>query len=119
MVRPDAYFGSPWSGTSLWDSNHSEVQDVLRTFDLDRSKVIVRGRFFEASPISNSLNIVETVDLLASDRTGGESGIRTHGRVSPTHAFQACSFNHSDISPFRWNQQFTGGWGPLQKQTVT
>ena len=32
-------------------------------------------------------------------RIGGESGIRTHGRVSPTHAFQACSFNHSDISP--------------------
>ena len=38
--------------------------------------------------------------------TGGESGIRTHGRVSPTHAFQACSFNHSDISPREWNQQF-------------
>src|SRR5215203_5508058 len=35
--------------------------------------------------------------------TGGESGIRTHGRVSPTHAFQACSFNHSDISPYRIN----------------
>src|SRR4051794_26720847 len=32
-------------------------------------------------------------------KAGGESGIRTHGRVSPTHAFQACSFNHSDISP--------------------
>ena len=31
---------------------------------------------------------------------GGERGIRTLGRVSPTHAFQACSFNHSDISPF-------------------
>ena len=30
---------------------------------------------------------------------GGESGIRTHGRVTPTHAFQACSFNRSDISP--------------------
>ena len=30
---------------------------------------------------------------------GGESGIRTHGGVSPTHAFQACSFSHSDISP--------------------
>src|SRR5207247_7418344 len=29
----------------------------------------------------------------------GESGIRTHGGVSPTHAFQACSLNHSDISP--------------------
>ena len=36
---------------------------------------------------------------------GGESGIRTHGRVSPTHAFQACSFNHSDISPDEWIQQ--------------
>ena len=32
-------------------------------------------------------------------RTGGESGIRTHGRVSPTHAFQACSFYDSYISP--------------------
>ena len=38
-------------------------------------------------------------------RGGGESGIRTHGRVSPTHAFQACSFNHSDISPGEWMQQ--------------
>ena len=39
----------------------------------------------------------ERSERLAKD--GGESGIRTHGRVSPTHAFQACSFNHSDISP--------------------
>src|SRR3989454_3768353 len=30
---------------------------------------------------------------------GGEGGIRTHGEVSPTHAFQACSFSHSDTSP--------------------
>src|SRR5881396_3540254 len=32
-------------------------------------------------------------------RLSGESGIRTHGGVTPTHAFQACSLNHSDISP--------------------
>src|SRR6266704_6598426 len=31
--------------------------------------------------------------------SGGEGGIRTHGRVSPTHAFQACSLNRSDTSP--------------------
>ena len=31
---------------------------------------------------------------------GGERGIRTLGRVSPTHAFQACAFNHSAISPY-------------------
>ncbi len=30
---------------------------------------------------------------------GGEGGIRTLGRVTPTHAFQACSFSHSDTSP--------------------
>ena len=35
---------------------------------------------------------------------GGEKGIRTLGTISRTHAFQACSFNHSDISPFEWNQ---------------
>src|SRR5947209_3819100 len=30
---------------------------------------------------------------------GGERGIRTLGRVSPTHAFQACALNRSAISP--------------------
>ncbi len=29
----------------------------------------------------------------------GESGIRTHGGVAPTHDFQSCSLSHSDISP--------------------
>ena len=33
--------------------------------------------------------------------------------------FQACSFNHSDISPFKWNQQFSGGRRSRQTQTVT
>ena len=30
---------------------------------------------------------------------GGESGIRTHDRVAPIHALQACALNHSAISP--------------------
>jgi hypothetical protein len=33
------------------------------------------------------------------NRYGGEGGIRTHGRVSPTLAFEASSFNRSDTSP--------------------
>ena len=45
-------------------------------------------------------NMVECAGL--REWSGGESGIRTHGRVSPTHAFQACSFNRSDISPETW-----------------
>ncbi len=38
---------------------------------------------------------------MRSVRRGGESGIRTHGTVSRTHAFQACTFSHSVISPRR------------------
>src|SRR5690349_19829976 len=34
-----------------------------------------------------------------AEMNGGEKGIRTLGTVSRTHAFQACSLNHSDISP--------------------
>ena len=30
---------------------------------------------------------------------GGEGGIRTHDRVSPIHAFQACALSHSATSP--------------------
>ena len=36
-----------------------------------------------------------------ASKDGGESGIRTHVRVSPKHAFQACAFSHSAISPAR------------------
>jgi hypothetical protein len=34
-----------------------------------------------------------------STANGGEGGIRTRGTVTRTHAFQACSFGHSDTSP--------------------
>ena len=37
--------------------------------------------------------------LTSSKISGGERGIRTLDRVSPIHAFQACAFNHSAISP--------------------
>ena len=51
-----------------------------------------RGDYGEAIPARvNASNLNRLV--------GGERGIRTLGRVSPTHAFQACAFNHSAISP--------------------
>jgi hypothetical protein len=47
-------------------------------------------------------------------RTGGESGIRTHVTLSSKHAFQACAFSHSAISPanvLRWEAGWeVGGW---------
>src|SRR5580658_7271308 len=36
---------------------------------------------------------------IKNKRTGGESGIRTHVTLSSKHAFQACAFSHSAISP--------------------
>ena len=37
-------------------------------------------------------------------KSGGESGIRTHVTFSSKHAFQACAFSHSAISPeTRWD----------------
>jgi hypothetical protein len=47
-------------------------------------------------------NLIPSIefDLLGfSGVAGGESGIRTHGTVSRTHAFQACALSHSAISP--------------------
>jgi hypothetical protein len=35
-----------------------------------------------------------------SSRGGGQRGIRTLGRLSPTHAFQACAIDHSATCPF-------------------
>ena len=35
---------------------------------------------------------------------GGESGIRTHGTLSRTHAFQACALSRSAISPSGWRK---------------
>jgi hypothetical protein len=37
-------------------------------------------------------------------RFGGEGGIRTHGPVAETHAFQACRFVHSRTSPRRFSK---------------
>ncbi len=44
--------------------------------------------------------------------SGGESGIRTHGTLSGTHAFQACAFNHSAISPKNLGFSARGARGP-------
>jgi hypothetical protein len=40
-----------------------------------------------------------TKNTIKSTFPGGESGIRTHGTLSRTHAFQACALSHSAISP--------------------
>ena len=69
-----------------------------------------RSTVFETAPIDHSGTSPELVfgcrarhgSAVALDgfvRIGGERGIRTLGRLSPTHTFQACSLNHSDISP--------------------
>lgn len=37
---------------------------------------------------------------VVEESSGGGGGIRTHGGVAPTHAFEACSFGRSDTPPW-------------------
>ena len=41
---------------------------------------------------------------LSTSLSGGEGGIRTHGPIAGTHAFQACRFDHSRTSPHRFSR---------------
>ena len=59
------------------------------------SRLYKRGLFLPGC----GYEIVQPVLPSLHPNTGGESGIRTHVRVSPKHAFQACAFSHSAISP--------------------
>ena len=86
--------------------------DVLRvgafTFETMPAVQIQRHCFRTARSLARYCTLGELISLnivvSPGNLVGGESGIRTHGRVSPTHAFQACSIDHSDISPFRINE---------------
>ena len=99
-VRPPDVWGSRTAWLPPTDSKHRASKFVA-------VPCVVR---WPRRWLQNSRSSLKSRAFLGGRRTGGESGIRTHGRVSPTHAFQACSFNHSDISPHLWNQQFTGQW---------
>src|SRR3954468_13764206 len=54
--------------------------------------------------------VAHTPVLWGTLKTGGESGIRTHVRVSPKHAFQACAFSHSAISPALCPERMHHAW---------
>ena len=74
-------------------------RDALRR-DLIACQSGIRCRERRAQHVAANGKTTRTdTERASASEGGGESGIRTHGRVSPTHAFQACSLNHSDISP--------------------
>ncbi len=56
-------------------------------------------RFNMAYRINKQGFLVKELEINWQAKNGGETGIRTQGTVASTHAFQACSLNHSDISP--------------------
>ena|SRR6185437_4487805 len=59
-----------------------------------------RTRHRSDAKFFSELTVRGNSSLVGPRDSGGESGIRTHVRVSPKHAFQACAFSHSAISPF-------------------
>jgi hypothetical protein len=61
------------------------------------SATVIRARILERPRYRR--HIGPDAQHLGGEQAGGESGIRTHGTVSRTHAFQACALSHSAISP--------------------
>ena len=63
----------------------------------------IRSRTLRAARFVPSADLSEPAGTFWDEKhayeTGGEGGIRTHVRVSPKHAFQACAFSHSATSP--------------------
>ena len=81
---------------SIWLPSLCEcLQTILAVFDVKTAPKLtfgLRGYLVTGSTSYWSLQ-------LAAAEKNGESGIRTHGEVTPTHDFQSCSLSHSDISP--------------------
>src|SRR5690606_41795247 len=72
-----------------------DIRDPLsfptrRSSDLERAAAGNAGAGNDKAPLDSGA--LRTL-------SGGEGGIRTLDTVSRIHAFQACSFNHSDTSP--------------------
>jgi hypothetical protein len=77
----------------------SEILDITRPFVPDAVASMIAMTLENGTYADFDKKFANLLRILADLKVGGERGIRTLGRVSPTHAFQACSFNHSDISP--------------------
>ena len=87
---------------------HTNIVTAIGTFqDIARPALgLVHGSTLitlttREEPFDSSARMADSLRAFRLRRNGGEGGIRTHGRVSPTHAFQACSLNRSDTSPRR------------------
>ena len=56
-------------------------------------------------PVAVCFDVSQAVDCVSvasiEQPDGGQGGIRTLGNIAATHAFQACSFDHSDTCPWR------------------
>ena len=70
--------------------------ETVRLFDIDTMALIYK-------------DLVELAKRTVGQREkyGGEGGIRTLEQFDPLHAFQACSFSHSDTSPYNCNLRET------------
>src|SRR5262249_6691672 len=87
-------------GTKPAVAAHPRTNVFVRTA-LFLQTLLFRLSLAFSSPTQNKWHKSNLIDITGF-KYGGESGIRTHVRVSPKHAFQACAFSHSAISPALW-----------------
>src|SRR5947208_11069685 len=89
---------------------HSDIRTTLNIYgDVVTNEMAQAHCKGGAAGLTSQSDCKLIAGSVKSFKTGGESGIRTHVRVSPKHAFQACAFSHSAISPALSGSLRSGG----------
>ena len=94
-----------WTGQDNQPFNERTLQEIAKPVQVAGKSGSGQGNRsgVPGSPcnVRNSVRLVDPIWLLPDTvgGRGGETGIRTLGTLSRTHAFQACALNHSAISP--------------------
>ena len=65
-----------------------------------QSVMTLQKELIRHADIKTTMKVYLAAMAAPTRHDGGETGIRTLGTLSSTHAFQACAFSHSAISPF-------------------
>lgn len=95
QLRPLRFFTSPFPRHGPPTSNQIFWHPPLAANPLQSH----RSGFFKRLQAKFPFARIFPPGASTTTMNGGQGGIRTHGTVSSTHAFQACSFDHSDTCP--------------------
>jgi hypothetical protein len=106
--------------TVRWARNRRRIRSVTVSHQGasagPKSVSLLREEMFRCCSMSVAGIVFQACSFI---RLRSHSSPESYGAMSRRSGFAAKADNHSDISPFKWSEQFTGGRRPAQPQTVT